>query len=241
MRRALRCTLVCLMLWCGAARAAVSLLGTAVTGTSHTVEAGTNRALLIGLCWDFSTPQTLDITNVQYGGQAATEIGEAHTAGTQLYVGLWRVMESGIAAASGSTITYTTSHTEDATRPVAHVSLFVGGVDQSTPQVDSDSAVASNVTTHTTPALTTATNGLGVAVDASGDSGAFTPNNAWIERADFGEDGAPTLTCTLITKATTGSDETPSVTHTVASDQRMVAVTLREAAAAVVRRVLSVP
>lgn len=241
MRRPLRCLLLCLMCWCSAAQAAVTLLGTAVTGTSHTVEAGNNRALLIGLCWDFSTPQTLDITAVAFGGQAATEIGEAHIAGTQLYVGFWRVMESGIAAASGSTITFTTSQTQDGTRPVAVVSLFVGGVDQSTPQVDSDTATDAAVATLATPALTTTSNGLGVAVDGAGDAGTFTPNNAWIERADFGEDGDPTLACTLITKATTGSDETPSVTHTAVTAQRMVAVTLRESAVAAVRRVLSVP
>ena len=84
-----------------------SLLGSWVTGTTHTAEAGSNRALILVSTrtgWDDSGET---ITSVTYGGQALVHVerGEEDSSSTGYFTQteVWILDEAGIAAASNST------------------------------------------------------------------------------------------------------------------------------------------
>jgi len=77
------------------------------SGASYTVAAGSNRALFIAVQHEGAiTPSGLSAT---WGGQAMTGVMENHleAAGNDNEIELFMLLEAGIAAASGSTITFT--------------------------------------------------------------------------------------------------------------------------------------
>lgn len=147
----------------------VARLDTAASGNASTlayaVSAGTDRCLLIGVTQEANP--TSDCT-VDYGGQAATQIASvaANVGGVQCRAQLFRVMEAGIAAASGSTITAT-----GLTGVYTIHAASYENVHQSSPVSGSDTDFSDASTPNPLAAcdITVPSDGLGVAIAAVGD------------------------------------------------------------------------
>lgn len=78
-----------------------------VTSHTYTVGAGSNRCLVVCFSWEHSVAAS--ITSATYGGQAMVEAVEINTpdAGFSANAAIYYILEAGIAAASGTTITPT--------------------------------------------------------------------------------------------------------------------------------------
>lgn len=86
-----------------------TVLSSTGTTLSFTVSAGSNRMLVVGLGHELDGSS--EVTGVDYGGQALTKVEGITTpdAGLSCACALWILLETGIAAAGGTTITGTWS------------------------------------------------------------------------------------------------------------------------------------
>ena len=132
-----------------------SLLGSWVTGTTHTAEAGSNRGLILVTTrtgWDDSGET---VTSATYGGQALVHVerGEEDSSSTGYFTQteVWILDEAGIAAASNSTFVVNWSSSSSS---ISHASAFYENVNQSTPiGAKAKNSVRSSPTTVSTTAL----------------------------------------------------------------------------------------
>ena len=112
----------------------VTVLDSFSTGNTKTVSAGSERLLIVGIhSEDGNSINDVNINTVTYGGQTLTEIRDEQVA-TGAANGMWvgYLNESGIAAASGNSITPTwVGGTPD--EAVLYSSVVLQGVDQTTP------------------------------------------------------------------------------------------------------------
>jgi hypothetical protein len=110
--------------------AGVQITGAWTAGTTHTREAGSNRALIFTAHAEHNG--TLSLNSVTYGGRAMTKIIErsASSAGspTIAYTAAFVLNESGVAAASNGTFVVTWSITP--TQPPAFSSVFLINANQ---------------------------------------------------------------------------------------------------------------
>jgi len=99
------------------------------TTLTHVNPAGSNRIMIVAFCGEATS--TLDITSVDYGGQALTP-GPEVVVGTTVFLRgeIWYLLEQGIRDATNTTITPTWS-----VAPSAEVTAAgtYDGVDQTTP------------------------------------------------------------------------------------------------------------
>ncbi len=118
----------------------VNVLGDWQTGTSHTKESGTDRALIF-IAHEESASGTPTLTSVTYGGREMNKVIEitSDTSGSDYrnYVAAFILDETNIAAATNSDFSITWSAS---TSSVGYASVFLGSVDQTDPIGDSDSA-----------------------------------------------------------------------------------------------------
>lgn len=120
---------------------------------SKSVSSGSNRILLVRTSTRGDPTRT--VTAVTYGGESMTLVDEeTSTGGQDLHTALWRLGESGIAAASGTAFGITSSNTTSVQFRMQAASYE--NVDQTTPVVDSfnsasvspgDDPIASALTT----------------------------------------------------------------------------------------------
>ncbi|KKL52238.1 hypothetical protein LCGC14_2287490, partial [marine sediment metagenome] len=207
----------------------VELAGSWVTGTTHTVEPGSDRVLiLVGTIAGYGDGDST-ISSASYGGQPLAFIESRASSGDYDSVTeVWYLNEAGIAAASGSTFSVTWNPVPNGER---YMSGFYTGVNQTTPI----GAQAENFADAATPnPITTSalSNGSGdmVIVAAGGNGlGSYTAQNGFTEQQeDSWDGGAPdTLTHTVADKAATGSAETPSIQHTGMLSQQIIGFVLQ--------------
>ena len=138
---------------------------------SYAVSAGTNRCLIIAVEYE-GTPAALSVT---WGGQTLTEIDSTYAfsggdGGSSMNVYLFRLMESGIAAASGTTFVATGNAVNTAT--TVHCASYEN-VDQTSPVSMTDKAEATSSTPNPIVDcdIVVPTNGVGFAVSGSGSGG----------------------------------------------------------------------
>jgi type II secretory pathway pseudopilin PulG len=194
----------------------VAILGSWVTGTTHTRESGSNRALIFIGYAERTTIAAFGLNSVTYGGQSMTEIKDTNvgSTGSRVCVAAYYLGESGIAAATSSTFNPTWSATPTSS---AYASVFLSGVNQTTPI----GATAGNGTTTGAPITTAAlANGNGdMVIDAAtcSNTGTYTVNNSFTEALELtitNADGVAGY------KSASGTNETPSVTHSTSNGRQ---------------------
>jgi O-glycosyl hydrolase len=192
-----------------AAGANVAILGSWATGTSHTKEAGTNRALIF-IAYGERTG-TMNLSAVRYGGQAMTKVVERNYSGANgyAYVAAYILKEAGIAAANGSTFTLTWSGT--APSAAGYSSVFLSNVNQTTATGATGSG-GSTTNPVTTSAIATSSGDMVIDAATCGNAGSYTLNNNFIEGTDQ-QQISGTVTGVTGRKSATGTNETPSATY----------------------------
>ena len=111
---------------------AAELVGSWVTGTTHTAEAGSNRALILVTTRTGWNDIGETVTSATYGGQALVHVErveeDSSSTGYYTQTEVWILDEAGIAAASSST--FVVNWTESSA--VSHTSAFYQNVNQTT-------------------------------------------------------------------------------------------------------------
>jgi len=200
-----------------AAGSSVSLLGSWVTGTSHTKESGSNRALIF-IAHAEST-STMNLSAVTYGGQAMTKVMEYNynAASGYAYAAAFILKETGVAAASSSTFAVTWSGT--APGSAGYTSVFLANVNQTT-ATGATSSGGSTTNPVTASALATSSGDMVIDAATCGNAGSYTLNNSFIEGSDQQING--TVTGVTGRKSATGANETPSATYSSTINRQMI-------------------
>ena len=199
---------------------AVAILGSWLTGTTHTKEAGTNRALIF-IAHEESISGSPTCTSVTYGGQTMTKVIERSAVAAPYgnYVAAFILNESGVNAATSGTFTPIWS---DATSSVSYASVFLSNVNQTTL---TGASASNSTTTGTNPIATSAlsTNNGDMVIDAAtdGNNGSYTLGGGFTEGTDqsVGVNGHTGVTGY---KSATGAAETPSATHSATALRQVI-------------------
>jgi unsaturated rhamnogalacturonyl hydrolase len=194
----------------------VSILGSWVTGTTHTKEAGSNRVLIVIGHAEGSSGSNPILSAVTYGGQAMTKVADktqTWDATSRAYVAIFILNEAGVAAASSGTITPTWSGTSSNSL----TSGFLGNVDQA--NLIGDFAVngVRALATIATSALATSSGDMVIAGVTCTGTGTYTPNSGFTEGVESpisNADGCADY------KSATGATEIPSVTHSTGTNHQ---------------------
>jgi hypothetical protein len=201
----------------------VGILGNWETGTSHTKESGTNRALIFIAHAEHSSTVTLN--SVTYGGQSMTKIiDQSVGAGYSANVTAFILDEAGIDAATSSTFNPSWSAAPENT---GYASVFLSDVNQTDPIGDSDkNGFESSTQNITTNPLSTGDGDMVFVGATCGNTGDYTVNNGFTEAYEH-DMGSSTGTDGY--KSATGADETPSVTHTNVNRQVIIGFVVQAA------------
>ncbi|MBL7933276.1 MAG: T9SS type A sorting domain-containing protein [Bacteroidia bacterium] len=153
---------------------AVAVLNNWTTSMTRTISPGTSRCLIAAVLMENGSGPR-DVTAMTYGGQSLTQITESFVGASNGFCGkieYWRLMESGIAAATNSSFVLTFATSTLTENWEALSSAVYQYVDQVIP-VSSISNFTSNSATNPitlSPALATQSGGMSI-------SGAFCGNN----------------------------------------------------------------
>jgi len=201
-----------------AAGSSVSLLGSWVTGTSHTKESGSNRALI--LIAHAESTSTMNLSALSYGGQAMTKVVEYNynAASGYAYAAAFILKETGVAAASSSTFSVTWSGT--APGAAGYSSVFLANVNQTTATGATGSGGKTSNPVTTSSSLATSSGDMVILGATCGNSGSYTLNNSFIEGNDQQISG--TVTGVTGRKSATGANETPSATYSSTINRQMI-------------------
>jgi hypothetical protein len=199
----------------------VEIIGSWISGTSHTAESGTNR-LLVFTTHAEDNNADMNITSVTYGGQSMTEVIEENEGtGYRAYAGLFILNEDGIDAASGSSFIVTWAETPN--RTPAFSSVFMQNVDQ-TSHVGASDSNGGTTATISTSALSTNDGDMVVLAATCGNTGTYSVNNSFTEAIELSMTSADGVAGY---KVATGANETPSVTHSNANRQVIVGLVVQ--------------
>ncbi|MHC4394626.1 MAG: LamG domain-containing protein, partial [Planctomycetota bacterium] len=195
----------------------VEIIGSWVSGTSHTEEAGTNRVLIFtGHTEDNNAD--MNITSVTYGGQSMTKVVEQNVGtGYRAYVVAYVLDEAGINAASGSSFVVTWA--ENPSRSPGFSSVFLQNVNQTSPTAATDGNGTTSSSTLATSALSTNDGDMVFVAGTCGNSGTYSVNNGFTEGIEISIASADAVAGY---KAATGADETPSITHSNVNRQVVI-------------------
>jgi hypothetical protein len=198
----------------------VAILGDWQTGTSHTKEAGANRALVfIAHCEDDDSPD-IALNTVSYGGQQMDPVIERRVSSgsplTRAYVAAFVLNEAGVNVASGNTFSVSWNQTPDNT---AYASVFLKDVNQTTLIGDKDDNNTTSSDTIATSEITTNDGDMVIVGATCGHSGSYVFNNGFTEGTD-----QPFSSSTGATghKSATGGSETPSVTYHSGANRQVI-------------------
>lgn len=191
----------------------VSIIGSWVTGTSHTKESGTNRALVFIAHAEDNDYPAINLTSASYGGQAMTKVVEEVVSTgwwwyqTRAYVVAYILDEEGIDNATGNSFSVSWNQTPDY---VAYSSVFLENINQTVLTGASASNKSTSGATIVTSAMTTDDGDMVIDAATCGNAGSYTFNNGFTE----GTDQTMNNTATGATgyKSATGANETPSAT-----------------------------
>ncbi len=195
----------------------IEILGSWVSGTSHTKESGTNLALI--LIAHAEEAGAVNLSSITYGGQPMTKVIDI-AVGTsyQAYVAAYILDEAGVAAASSGTFVPTWSTTPD---NVSYSSVFLGNVDQTTligASASSTSTTTGNITI-TTVSLATEDGDMVIDAATCGNASNYTVNNGFTEAIEL---DMASSTGVAGYKFASGANETPSVTNDNANRQVLI-------------------
>ncbi|MBN1391696.1 MAG: hypothetical protein JW947_02710, partial [Sedimentisphaerales bacterium] len=195
----------------------IEILGSWTTGTSHTKESGSERALIF-IAHGEST-STMNLSSVTYGGQSMTKVVDLsyNAASGYAYAAAFILKESGVAAASSSTFNPTWGGT--APGNAGYSSLFLSNVDQTT-STGATGIGGSTSNPVTTSALATNDGDMVILAATCGNSGSYTLNNGFTEGTDQQIGG--TVTGATGHKLATGVNETPSATYSSTINRQMI-------------------
>ena len=198
----------------------VTLAGSWTSGTSHTKENGTDRALLFIAHGELANSD-INLGSVTYGGQTMTKVIDRNIGtSTRGYAAAYILNEAGVAAATSSTFTPIWSGT--APTDYGYASVFLKNVNQTTLTGASDSNGTATATPNPikTNPLSTSNGDMVVLAATCGNSGSYNLNNSFIE----GTDQAINSTVTGVTgrKTATGAAETPSATFSTTVNRQMI-------------------
>jgi hypothetical protein len=199
----------------------VEIIGSWVSGTSHTEEAGTNRVLIFTAHTEDNNAD-MNITSLTYGGQSMTKVIEENEGtGYRAYAGMFILDETGINAASGSSFVVTWA--ENPSRSPGFSSVFLQNVNQTSPTGASASAGGTSATISTS-ALSTNDGDMVFVAGTCGNSGTYSVNNGFTEGIEISIASADGVAGY---KAATGANETPSVTHSNINRQAIVGLVVQ--------------
>ena len=205
-----------------AASSDVEIIGSWVSGTSHTEESGTNRALIFTAHVE-DNDTDMNVTSVTYGGQSMTKVVEQNVGSSyRAYVVAYVLDEDGIDAASSSSFVVTWAQTPN--RTPGFSSVFLQNVNQTTPTADTDGNGTESSSTVATDALSTNDGDMVFVAGTCGNSGTYSVNNSFTEGIEIDIASADAVAGY---KAATGADETPSVTHSNINRQVIVGLVVQ--------------
>jgi rhamnogalacturonyl hydrolase YesR len=210
----------------------IEILGSWVTGTSHTKESGYNRALIFIAHGEMDG--TMNLTGVTYGGQAMTKVVERdYRATIDAYVVAYILDADGIAAATNSTFVPTWSATP---AEIKYASVFLANVNQSTLTGASATAGGTSATISTS-ALATSDGDMVIDAATCGNTGTYTMNNGFTLGVNQSSDSSTGGTGY---KSATGANETPSVTHNSVNRQALIGFVVKASSGGPVMQTLTV-
>jgi len=186
----------------------VDIIGSWITGTTHTKESGTNRALVF-VAHAEGNSGSASLTGVSYGGQTMTKIIDkiVGSAANRVYVAAFILNEAGIAAANSTTFTPTWTSQPSS---IIYTSVFLQDVNQTTLVGATASAGVTSSTTVSTSALAAGNGDMVIENAASTGAGTYTATAGWLKDVDLGASSYDGMDGH---KSATGASETPSVSQ----------------------------
>ncbi|MBD3289370.1 carbohydrate-binding protein, partial [candidate division KSB1 bacterium] len=160
----------------------VEIVGSWTNGSSHTAESGSNRLLVFTAHTEHNAALTLN--GVSYGGKAMTEVIEKSesSGGYVAVTGIYILKEADIADASGSSFSVTWSTTP--ARTPEYSSVFLTGVNQTTPTGDTQSAGGTS-STISTSSLSTSDGDMAILAATCGNLGDYSTGGGFTEALEF--------------------------------------------------------
>ena len=206
----------CALVVLPAASYGAEIIGSWVSGTTHTAETGTNRALIFTAHVEHSS--TASLTSVSYGGQSMTQIIDHNYAGstTTAYVSAFILDEAGIAAATSSDFAITWASTPSETP--AYSSVFLQNVYQTT--LTGDTATGGSTSSSAeTAAVSTNADDMAFVAATCGTDADYSTLNGFTEAIELAPSSADGI-CGYL--AGTGGSVTPGVSHTSVDHQGVI-------------------
>jgi len=204
----------------------VEIIGTWVSGTSHTSEAGANRALVFTAHVE-DDDTDMNLTSVTYGGQSMTKVVEQNVgSGYRAYAVAYILDEVGINAASSSDFAVTWA--QSPSRSPGFSSVFLQNVNQSVPTGAFDGNGTESSATVATSALSTSDGDMVIVSGTCGNSGEYTVNNGFTEGIELDIASADAVAGY---KSASGVDETASITHSNVNRQVVIGFVVQACAA----------
>ncbi|MHC4738451.1 MAG: DNRLRE domain-containing protein [Planctomycetota bacterium] len=199
-----------------AASSDVEIIGSWTSGTSHTKESGTNRALIF-IAHGESSADTSDLGSVTYGGQSMTKVVERNMHYSySAYTCAFILDEDGIDAATSSTfvVTWDTAPSDSS----AFTSVFLQNVNQTT-LVGATGTGGTTTTTAETSALSTNDGDMAIVAGTCGNSATYSTINSFTEAIEVEPSSADGIGGYL---ECTGANVTPGVSHTNVNRQSVI-------------------
>jgi hypothetical protein len=201
------------------AAADVEIIGSWTSGTSHTEESGSNRALIfIAHCDSYATVP--DLGSVTYGGQSMTlaveRVYNISSPTHNVYVCAFILDEAGIDAATSST--FSPSWDTSPQETPAYTSVFLQNVNQTT-LVGATATGGSTTTTAATSALSNNDGDMAILAATCSFSGTYSTINSFTEAIETSVTSGDGIGGYL---ACTGTDVTPGVSHTNVQAQAVI-------------------
>jgi hypothetical protein len=197
-------------------RTDVEIIGSWASGTSHTKENGTNRALIF-IAHDEQSA-SINLSSVTYGGQLMTKVIDriVTSSNTYAYVVAYILDEDGVAAAIGNTFTPTWSATPS---NVGYASVFLQGVNQTTLIGATDGNTTTTLDTIKTDPLATSNGDMVIVAATCGNAGSYT-----VTPFTEGIDQQMNSTATGVTgyKSATGVSETPIADYSATVNRQVI-------------------
>jgi len=193
----------------------VEIIGSWISGTSHSEEAGTERALVFTVHAESSS--TSDVGSVTYGGQSMTKVVETnYISGWIAYTCAFILDEAGINAASGSS--FVVNWNTSPSRTPAFTSVFLQNVNQAS--LTGATGVGGSVgTTAETPAISTSNGDMAIVAGTCGNIGTYSTINGFTEAIEIAPESADGIAGWL---SSSGGDVTPGVSHTSVNRQSVI-------------------
>ena len=202
-------------------------VGPWIGGTTHAVEAGSSRALVVVVQAVHTT--TIAATGVSYGGRPLTKVVESlgwrGRGFFSVYTAAFLLTESDIVAATSGTIRVTWTATPALGSSLS--SAFMANVDQTTP-VGATSAVWNNsIASLSTGTLANTSGDLLVLSAVANSAGAYSLGNGFVQ--GWAPSGVTWGAAVTGTKSATGTTEAITVTQPTAKRQAMLGFALKRA------------